>query len=135
MLRLVKMVLSEAWAKKYPVATTISVHGVVSVNFSYWQGFGGHIVAGEVVLSVSGGCESASFHSEAQWPQDNLENYVVEGIADAMHQFSGAPVGLSVTLKSIGWHDVNSSGSGFYFAAREAMFSALRILQVPRSNR
>lgn len=124
--------LSEAWAKKYPVATAVQVRGVLAVSFSYWQGFGGRIVAGEVVLNVSGGCESASFQSEVQWPQENLEDYVVEGIADAIHQFAGAPVGLSVTLKSIGWHEVNSCGSGFYFAAREAMFSALRILQVPR---
>jgi hypothetical protein len=124
--------LSEAWARKYPVAAAVQAHGVLAVSFSYWQGFGGRIVAGEVVLNVSGGCEPASFQSEALWPQENLEDYVVEGIADAMYQFAGVPVGLSVTLKSIGWHEVNSCGSGFYFAAREAMFSALRILQVPR---
>jgi len=124
--------LSEAWARKYPVAAAVQAHGVLAVSFSYWQGFGGRIVAGEVVLNVSGGCEPASIQSEALWPQENLEDYVVEGIADAMYQFAGVPVGLSVTLKSIGWHEVNSCGSGFYFAAREAMFSALRILQVPR---
>ena len=124
--------LSEVWAKKYPVVAAVQARGVLAVSFSYWQGFGGRIVAGEVALSISGGSESASFQSEALWPQENLEDHVVEGIADAMQQFSGAPVGLSVTLKSIGWHEVNSCGSGFYFAAREAMFSALRILQVPR---
>lgn len=127
-----KISLSEAWARRYPVATPAQVRGVLAVNFSYWQGFGGRIVAGEVVLNVSGGCESASFQSEAQWPQENLEEYVVEGITDAMYQFAGVPVGLSVTLKSIGWHEINSCGNGFYVAAREAMFSALRILQVPR---
>lgn len=123
--------LSKAWAKKYPAAAAVQVRGVLSVSFSYWQGFGGRIEAGEVVLSVSGGSESASFESEAQWPQECLEDYVVEGITDAMHQFACAPVGLLVTLKSVGWHEVNSCGRGFYFAAREAMFSALRILQVP----
>jgi hypothetical protein len=55
----------------------------------------------------------------------------VEGIADAMHQLRGVPVGLVMTLKSVDWHEVNSCGGGFCFAAHEAMFSTRRILQVP----
>lgn len=126
------MVFAEAWLKKYPPAQAIEARGVISVSFSYWQGFGGRIVAGDVTLGVEGSAEHPAFHSAAQWPQENLEGFVIEGIADAMYQFAGAPVGVSVTLKEVGWHEVNSCGSGFYFAAREAMFSALRITKVQR---
>jgi len=47
-----------------------------------------------------------------------------------MHQFAGAPAGFLITLKSVVWHEVISCGGGFYFAASEAMFPTLRILQV-----
>jgi hypothetical protein len=59
----------------------------------------------------------------------------VEGIADAMHQLTGVPAGFVMTLKSVGWHEVHSCGGGFCFAAREAMFSTRRILQVPGPSR
>jgi hypothetical protein len=59
----------------------------------------------------------------------------VESIADAMHQLTGVPAGFVMTLKSVGWHEVHSCGGGFCFAAREAMFSTLRILQVPGPSR
>lgn len=44
-------------------------------------------------------------------------------------------MGLVITLKSVGWHEVNSCGGGFCFAAHEAMLSTQRILQVPGSSR
>jgi hypothetical protein len=119
--------LSELWEKKYPLSAVVPTRGVISVSFSYWQGFGGRIVAGDVTLSISGS-DKPEFSSAAEWPHENLENFVCDGVIDAMYQYSGSLHGLAVALVSVRWHDVSSCGSGFYFAGREAMHSALRIL-------
>jgi hypothetical protein len=119
--------LSDLWEKKYPTSVVVPTRGVISVSFNYWQGFGGRMVAGDVTLTISGS-EKPEFSSVAEWPHENLEGFVCDGVIDAMHQYSGALHGLAISLVSVGWHDVSSCGSGFYFAGREAMHSALRIL-------
>jgi hypothetical protein len=128
------MDLAETWANKFGTADVISMQCVLSVSFSYSRAFGPRSVSGDVTLFISGGLERPRFSSEVAWPHDDYEKFVIDGIADAMYEFANAPIGLDVRLTGVGWHEVYSCGSGFYFAAREAMLSALRIVRVPKAE-
>ena len=126
--------LIETWNKKYSPTPTKQITGVLSVSFLYRRALGPRSEAGELTVSISGGAGEPTYKSKVVWPQDNYESQVIEGITDAMYQFSQAPLAVSVTLEKIGWDEIHSSGNGFYFAAREATLSAFRILGVRRGQ-
>ena len=66
------------------------------------------------------------FESRAQWPEENYDHWVVDGILDALFGWDHKPMlaGRFVLLE-IGWHPVNSAPIAYYRAAKTAVRSAL----------
>jgi hypothetical protein len=64
---------------------------------------------------------SFSFRSEASWPAESYEGYVLRGILEALASLGAGPeFGAEFVLEEVGWHPVDSSAEGYYLAAKQA---------------
>ena len=93
--------LIETWNKKYSHTPTKQITGVLSVSFSYRRALGPRSEAGELTISISGSAGEPTYKSKVVWPQDNYESQVIEGITDAMYQFSQSPLAVTVIVNVV----------------------------------
>ena len=75
-----------------------------------------------VVLSAAP-ADRFCFVSDVTWPtSDNYDNWVLSGALDVLLcSGTNLPIGLTLTLESIEWHDVDSCAVAFYWATRAAV--------------
>jgi hypothetical protein len=70
--------------------------------------------------------DSFVFESRAQWPEDNYDRWVLDGVLDALFGWDHKPLlGMRVVLEEVGWDPVNSAPIAYYRAAKIVVRSAL----------
>lgn len=106
-------------------------HGVTplsvtaTVGYEYELVVGPKSLYGKVRLSVSPN-HAFLFESKALWPQENWDDWVVDGILDALVGSDYQPfLAARFVLLEIGWHAVNSAPIAYYRAAKRAVRSLL----------
>ena len=116
--------MQEADRKKLIENLTL-FRGMITVGYEFNQAHGPRSVYAKVVLSASP-ADEYTFESEAIWPQsDNYEEAIRKGITDALNTNTQSALGIKITLKEIGWHEVSSNEIGFYQAAKLARIGIL----------
>ena len=115
----------ESTAERMPVTTAFPKEhpGVVEIALRFSRYVGPRFIAGSVVLHFST-ASSFSFTSEVQWPADNYEMAVREGVEDVLRRRLTGADSVAVVLKSIEWDDVASCALGFRQAAVAAAEAA-----------
>lgn len=97
--------------------------GSVEIAFRFSRHVGPRFIAGSVVLHFSSAA-SFSFTSEVQWPEDNYDTAVREGVEDVLRRRLAGTDSATVVLKSIEWDEVASCADGFKRAAAVATEAA-----------
>lgn len=117
--------LVHEWFDRKLVAGIAPFRGMVTVGHEYERVLGPRSMYAKVSLSI---CTSEvfAFESRAQWPEENYDRWVLDGILDSLFGWDSKPVlGARVVLEDVGWHPVNSAPIAYYRAAKIAVRSAL----------
>jgi hypothetical protein len=91
-----------------------------SESYEMHKHLGGRSIYASVTLSAQPS-DTFSFHSTAAWPSEDYTSFVQDGILDAIFPTIYPIFGVSVTLESIKWHEIDSCASAYQVAATEAM--------------
>jgi hypothetical protein len=92
-----------------------------TVSHEFNRALGPRSSYGKVVLSIYPS-ETFSFTSAVQWPDENWDNWVIDGILDAIFCVQHRPLlGVAFRLLEIGYHPVNSAPIAYYWAAKNAV--------------
>jgi hypothetical protein len=103
--------------------------GEVEVFFEFRRHLGPRFVHGAVRLQFDSS-QPYSFVSEAKWPEkDNYEAVVRSAVEQVLLERIGSLEKVSVVLRSITFHPVDSSAEGFRRAARAATEAAFNTSQ------
>ena len=130
--RIIKLIVNsylQSWFARKASGMPYRIKRSATVIERVHKSVGPRSIYGEVTLSAAPATDF-SYMSAVRWPTGEqvslYEDCVLDGILDTLFTHRHNPIlGLSVTLDSIGWHDIDSCAIGYYQAARQAM---LRIL-------
>jgi hypothetical protein len=113
------------WLDRKLVRGPAQLRGVFTVSYEYNRVVGPRSIYAKVVL-CAGPAESFSFKSEVRWPAENLDDWVVDGILDALFCVQHRPLlGAEFRLTEVGYHPVHSAPIAYYWAAKNAVLSHL----------
>jgi hypothetical protein len=114
----------DAWVKRKVDRKAISISAAKTVNVTFAKAYGGFGRFASIVLHVEPANEF-KFTSEVVWPRntEQFNDAVLDGILDETLASSLGPhiSNVAYTVKEIGWHDIDSDSTAFYFAARMAV--------------
>jgi hypothetical protein len=83
--------------------------GIVTACHEYERVLGPRSMYARVSLAI---CTSDAFvfESQADWPEENYDRWVLDGVLDALFGWDSKPMlGARVVLQEVGWHPVNSA--------------------------
>jgi Elongation factor G, domain IV len=114
----------EEWVKRKIDRKAISISAAKTVNVTFAKAYGGFGRFASIVIHAEPSNEF-KFTSEVVWPRHATQynDAVLDGILDETLATSlGSLVSrIKYTLKEIGWHDIDSDPTAFYFAAKMAV--------------
>ena len=95
--------------------------GCCTISHEFNHIAGPRSVYAKVVLTLEP-AESFEFASAVRWPDGNFDDWVVDGILDALFCLQHRPaIAARFRLQEVGWHPVNSAPIAYYWAAKNAV--------------
>ena len=113
----------DKWYKEKRARKPHALKRPIEITEEYNVHTGGHIMYGKVTLFAEPN-EEFEFSSIVEWPEgsESYEEYILYGVLDTLFTQTMTPIlGVSITLRSIGYHEVDSCAIGYYKAARVAV--------------
>ncbi len=116
-----KMNLIDTWYKGKLSRQHCTLQKQITVTEEYRVHTGGRSIYAEVCLFAKPN-KCFEYISLVEWPDSKhseiYDEYVLHGVLDILFTYSIDPIlGISVTLKKIGWDEKESCAIGFYHAA------------------
>ena len=99
--------------------------GQVEITFRFSRHIGPRYVGAGLTLEFDA-LRPYSFVSRAEWPEQNHDESVREVVEEVLMERLGSLERVAVVLKSIEFHEVDSSEMAFRRAARAATEAAFR---------
>jgi translation elongation factor EF-G len=117
------------WLDRKLSAGVARLPGICTVSHEFNRFLGPRSRFARVALSVEP-ADEFEYRSKVDWPFDNYDEWVIDGILDALIGAQHRPlIGATFTLIDVGYHPVDSSPIAFYLAAKSAVASLLATLE------
>ena len=113
------------WFKRKLADGVSKLRAFITVTHEINRITGPRSIYAKVTLSIFPH-DSFAFESKVQWPEENYDRFVLDGILDGVFGWDlKPPLAARFVLQEVGWHSVNSAPIAYYQVSKTIVRSVL----------